>query len=247
MTPADVIALKFIARSNAMAVQGPKGAYFPARDKKGSDQPFTRQEIDRHIEGKRTLGHYLIDGDVCKLFAFDIDIDRGWYGQYNCMQTWPNDELHDLRAVMLDHGHPLRPNLIKQLRSIADGLAWIIERVAGIKAAVSFSGSKGMHVYGLYGQKVQAVEAVTQAHRIVGMFPSLVPQSRLQNWKSINVPGITIEVFPKQDRVKEGGYGNLMRLPLGIHQKTGAQSFFLNWKHKNASELEPISIMDAVM
>ncbi|MBT8212451.1 MAG: hypothetical protein KJN71_04805 [Acidimicrobiia bacterium] len=247
MTVENVIARHFIARSNVMAVQGPRGAYFPAR-RQGVDRGFTKKDITRHVEGDVTLGHYLLDGDACKLFAFDIDIDKGWYGQWNCMQPgWPNDELHDLRSIMIaPSDHPLRGYLIKQLRSIADGLAWAIENKIGIKAAVSFSGSKGMHVYGLYGQKVLAREAIAQSHHLIGQYSSLVPQSKLQNWKSINVPGTTIEIFPKQDRVSEGSYGNLMRLPLGIHKKTGARSFFFDWKHEDATELREISIEEAV-
>lgn len=36
------------------------------------------------------------------------------------------------------------------------------------------------------------------------------------------------EIFPKQPQVKEGGFGNLVKLPLGIHQKTKQRSYFLD-------------------
>jgi hypothetical protein len=39
---------------------------------------------------------------------------------------------------------------------------------------------------------------------------------------------IHLEVFPKQTFVKEGGLGNLIKLPLGIHRKTGKRSQFIN-------------------
>jgi len=38
---------------------------------------------------------------------------------------------------------------------------------------------------------------------------------------------ITIEVFPKQTSVRKGGLGNLIKLPLGIHKRTGRRAVFL--------------------
>ena len=37
-----------------------------------------------------------------------------------------------------------------------------------------------------------------------------------------------VELFPKQDEIKEDGFGNLMKLPLGLHQKSQKWSSFLN-------------------
>ncbi len=38
---------------------------------------------------------------------------------------------------------------------------------------------------------------------------------------------ITVEVFPKQSSVKGGGLGNLIKLPLGIHKRTGKRALFI--------------------
>ena len=40
-------------------------------------------------------------------------------------------------------------------------------------------------------------------------------------------PEVTLEVFPKQATVKPGSFGNLIKLPLGIHRKTGKRALFL--------------------
>jgi len=37
-----------------------------------------------------------------------------------------------------------------------------------------------------------------------------------------------VEVFPKQERIEEGGFGNLMKLPLGIHRRVGQRSRFID-------------------
>ncbi|MGC8658914.1 MAG: CRISPR-associated primase-polymerase type A1, partial [Desulfomonilaceae bacterium] len=39
---------------------------------------------------------------------------------------------------------------------------------------------------------------------------------------------VTVEVFPKQTSVKKGGLGNLIKLPLGVHKRTGKRSLFIN-------------------
>ena len=40
-------------------------------------------------------------------------------------------------------------------------------------------------------------------------------------------PEITVEVFPKQTSVKKGGLGNLIKLPLGFHKRTGRRALFI--------------------
>jgi len=40
--------------------------------------------------------------------------------------------------------------------------------------------------------------------------------------------GIEVEIFPKQEYVKTEGYGNLIKIPLGIHRKTGRKSLFID-------------------
>ncbi|MBF0227855.1 MAG: hypothetical protein HQK76_20605, partial [Desulfobacterales bacterium] len=50
---------------------------------------------------------------------------------------------------------------------------------------------------------------------------------------------VSIEIFPKQTRVKEGGLGNLIKAPLGFHKKTGKRSLFISQDgnpHKNQLE-----------
>lgn len=38
---------------------------------------------------------------------------------------------------------------------------------------------------------------------------------------------VTVEVFPKQTSVKKGGLGNLIKLPLGFHKRTGRRAVFV--------------------
>lgn len=77
------------------------------------------------------------------------------------------------------------------------------------------SGMKGYHVWLFLGQP-------TQAWRIRRWLDERFWP--MWNDRSDSLP---LEVFPKQDRVREGGYGNLVKLPLGKHQRTGKFSEIL--------------------
>lgn len=48
------------------------------------------------------------------------------------------------------------------------------------------------------------------------------------------------EVFPKQVKVTEGGFGNLVKLPLGIHKKTGKRSYFLDDDFNEIKSMEEV-------
>ncbi len=48
------------------------------------------------------------------------------------------------------------------------------------------------------------------------------------------------EVFPKQIKVVEGGFGNLIKLPLGIHQKTKQRSYFLDDDFNEIKSMEEV-------
>ena len=73
-----------------------------------------------------------------------------------------------------------------------------------------FSGGKGYHVWVLFA-------AYTEAARFRRLGRAVLALS-----------GVKCEVFPKQDRVKEGKYGNLVKMPEGIQLKTGKRAEFLD-------------------
>lgn len=48
------------------------------------------------------------------------------------------------------------------------------------------------------------------------------------------------EIFPKQIKVAEGGFGNLVKLPLGINQKTNQRSYFLDDNFDEIKSIEEV-------
>lgn len=76
------------------------------------------------------------------------------------------------------------------------------------------SGYKGRHLWCFLGEPAPARQ-VRVALRSAVAPVSLDPRLR-------------IEVFPKQDKVRKGGLGNLVKLPLGVHLRTGRISRILD-------------------
>ncbi|MGB9900994.1 MAG: CRISPR-associated primase-polymerase type A1 [Pseudothermotoga sp.] len=78
-------------------------------------------------------------------------------------------------------------------------------RLENIKYYVEFSGNRGYHVWIFFDRWLQAYKVRAILKKIAEDIPS---DER-----------ISVEVFPKQSDTN-GGLGNLIKLPLGIHRKT---------------------------
>lgn len=84
---------------------------------------------------------------------------------------------------------------------------------------VEFSGYKGYHLWILLKEKIPAYVARSFAQRIVAQI-------------TFNGLPISIEIFPKQVRTSRDNYGNLVKLPYGIHRLSGLNSTMLNEEFK---------------
>ena len=85
----------------------------------------------------------------------------------------------------------------------------------GLDAIVEDSGNKGYHVILLFDKETDSTIARTLGRRIlesVGQLPNK----------------INIELFPKQDHKQSNGFGNLVKLPCGVHLKSGRRSEILD-------------------
>jgi hypothetical protein len=56
-----------------------------------------------------------------------------------------------------------------------------------------------------------------------------LPASSLRRWLLPYCPA-EVEFYPKQDELGKGGYGSLVRLPLGVHRLTGRRYPFVTWQ-----------------
>lgn len=109
--------------------------------------------------------------------------------------------------------------LRKNMAAVKRESAWMASRimeisaVAGLRPCVEFSGGKGYHFWYFFQESVPAGQAKASLARIA---------DQVKN----DLEFFQLEVFPKQDHLSGQGFGNLVKLPLGIHRKTGKRSYF---------------------
>ncbi len=108
----------------------------------------------------------------------------------------------------------------RDLQKIKREGLWVITRLRevckekGLGPLIEFSGGKGFHFWFFFDPPIQA----GHARRILNRFVS-----ELRG----DVSAFGFEVFPKQETLTGKGFGNLVKLPLGIHRLTGKRSRFL--------------------
>lgn len=255
---ANLFAKNFISRRDVKAVQHQSGAYTPheRRDKDGNvieRYPWTRADLEDHIEGRKTYGHYLLDqGSNTKLFAFDIDLEKFNPDKPDIKYFYPElvDEAWGGKAIefnpreaWLDRRHPARPWMKYQLKMTAHRLMEVISTELELPTAAAYSGGKGVHVYAFTGT-INAAEAREGARIVMESLDEWIP-SRGENFYKhknqdylLGYPSLSIEVFPKQDSLQDKDLGNLMRLPLGRNRKSSDPTFFIDMNSPMA-EMRP--------
>lgn len=207
---------RFIARADVLAVQHPDGSYHPER------RPFTGEDLRRHVGGKLSLGHYLVNQKgMSKLCAFDLDLEKTGVSPLDGSEIKPRD-------VWLGEDSELKEALRRELLALGVGLACRMRSVSNFPVALAYSGGKGVHVYGLHGM-LAASKSREIAISLLEQCGIYAPVRGNNFWKHLTAfPNISVEIFPKQETVQEGdGLGNLMRLPLGRNARTGQPAFFL--------------------
>jgi hypothetical protein len=212
-TIVDLLARRYIQRRDLKAKQLATGAYNPVRS------PFTRRDLRLHLDGRVTLGHYVVDqAGHCRVLAFDLDFGKDF--------DWRGQSLNPREVFGTDH--PARRVLTTQIRQIADGLAYRLKGTyPQLTVTTSFSGSKGIHVLGSFPEPTTANAAREMALEVLNYFGCFELTKGKSFYRHTYLsPAVELEVFPKQETVGVGGFGNLLRLPLGIHQRTGRRSFF---------------------
>lgn len=200
---AKLLAKHFIQRSDVKAVQLSanagglsQGDWFPDTRIKRDNSPhlpvgFNMDHLLAHIAGERTYGHYLLDDDAnCKLFAFDIDLEKSgsyvklpdpkslpfsemkdaeteekWFIENTIIEVVDGKSAYNLRDIWVDRrksAAPARQWLKYQMKHLAHIIASKVVEL-DIPCAVAYSGSKGVHVYGFVGSSpAEEVRAAAQ-------------------------------------------------------------------------------------
>jgi len=98
------------------------------------------------------------------------------------------------------------PNKLKELLSLSDTIFNIFPE---FERSLEFSGRRGYHIWIFFEEPESAA------------FAKDLCETRLRMFGFKN-----IEVFPKQTRLTGKGYGNLIKIPCGLHKK-GGQSYLI--------------------
>lgn len=85
------------------------------------------------------------------------------------------------------------------------------------------SGGKGYHIWLILDKPIEAWRA-----------RAWVNDCFMPEWVA-KTDNATLEIFPKQDSISEGGYGNLTKLPLGVHAKSGNRSQIISVPFTNTA------------
>jgi len=104
----------------------------------------------------------------------------------------------------------------------------------GIRPLLEFSGGKGFHFWFFFETPVAAGEAKMHLEGIKGALKD-------------DLSAFNLEVFPKQVKLSGKGFGNLVKLPLGVHRLTGKRSYFPECEQRSVeSQLDFLSNIKSV-
>ncbi len=236
-TLADLIAKRFIARRDVKAIQYPNGVWTPhtvTGKPDGERIPWSRKDLNAHIAGEKTFGHYLLNTDsTCKLFAFDVDLEKTGHLPSALKEDLAFYACNNLREAWLDRAHPARWWMKTQFKAMAHMLLKAIWEELELPCAAAYSGGKGIHVYGFTGP-ISAVEAREGAQIVLdalGCFEATRGTNFFKHKDTdpfLGFPNLSIETFPKQGSLDGKDLGNLMRLPLGRNLKSTDPTFFID-------------------
>jgi hypothetical protein len=161
-----------------------RSGYRPVRE------PLTPAVARRHLEGRMTIGQYVLWPDESASFGvIDLDLTA------NALHEWRAERGADAPA----HEHPVMRSYTRSLREAAARL--------GLSLFAFDSGSKGVHLWLFFRPRRPARTARVILSQIVA---AAGPQPA----------SVGVELFPKQEKPGPRGLSSLVKLPLGIHQVT---------------------------
>jgi hypothetical protein len=225
----------FIGRRDAKAVFR-NGEWCAIRKK------YSLDDFRRHLFDDRCLGAYLLDADsMVRCVAFDVDLkDDADYFLIGDDSSVREDEPPvdgELDLQIQHHGNleealhnphnPAHRWACSLVRSTVHYIEREVWEALSLTCTIIITGG-GAHVFVPFGHLVPASEARAMAHSVMDGIPMFARRSESFYQNHQGNPSVEIEVFPKQDALKDPeSLGNLIRLPFGMHER-GMRTYALN-------------------
>ena len=157
------------------------------------DEELTTDTIKQHLEGSKTIGSYIFkDDSLVKWFCFDLDINKNVITEITQNENLSSNEIFNR----------FKDTLITQAKHIQARA-----RHYGIHLIPEFSGNKGIHLWAF-------CDGFIDAGQIRIVMKGILREVDMLSYH------FHIDLFPAQDST-DGKLGNFVKLPCGIHKKTG--------------------------
>ncbi len=155
----------------------------------------------------REIRNHLLGNETLGVYCLRLD------NTVNFMAVDLDITKSSLEAARTD---PARAALIRhQLRETAQILQTQLQEL-GLPSILENSGFKGRHLWVLFAEPQPAAVALVFGQLFLRMMTPNLPAD------------FHLEFFPKQAETGNKGLGNLIKLPLGIHRRSGRRSVFLD-------------------
>jgi len=252
----------FIGRREAKAVFR-NGEWCAIREK------FTLDDFRKHLFADRCLGAYLLDRDsMVRCIAFDVDLkdDADYFligddtrvrdGEPPVDGTLDMQIQHhgDLEDALHNPANPAHRWACSLVRSTVEFIKREVYEALSLSCTIIITGG-GAHVFVPFGQLIPAGEARAMAHSVMDGIPIFARRSENFYQNHQGSPSVEIEIFPKQDALKEpDSLGNLIRLPFGMHER-GMRTYALNpvlpqipnWGLRKLSSMDALRLQGAML
>jgi hypothetical protein len=270
-----LMGMLFIGRREAFAKhngQHPDGQWYKQRRK------FKLDDMRQHLFGDTCLGTYMLDADsMVRCIVFDVDLKPD--GEYFIIDDPEPDDSEptdgtlliekgaqhdqDLEAALHDEASPAHKWAASLIRSSVDFIQREAFNQLALTSTIIITGG-GAHVFVPFGQLIPAAEARAMAHSVMDGIPIFSRKSENFYVNREGKPSVEIEVFPKQDSLKDidvlhadgtpESLGNLIRLPFGMHER-GMRTYALDpslpqlpsWRLKKLRSMDALRLQAAML
>ena len=191
---------------------------------RGRENVYAQQFSEAERIGYRPI-HQPLDSQLLRKHL-DGEISLGVYTlQEDSKVSFCAIDFDIRKAILSSALEPIDSLIEELLPEILGNLKPLLSE--GLEPLVEFSGYKGYHIWLFFHEPVPSRMVREYFRTTIQPHLNLSSQYRF-------------EFFPKQNQLKEGGLGNLIKLPLGKHLKNGQFSFFIDREGNHISDAETL-------